>query len=720
MKKIEYKEENGVAWVGFGFNNTKKMTVLCQETLTELQSLVEEIDTKAREKKISFLVFHSLVPSCFLAGADIKMIHGLKTVQEAKEGARVGQKIFNTIEDLPIPSVAFVDGVCMGGGLELALACNLIVASSNEKTSFALPEVKLGIIPGFGGTYRLPLKIGTPDALDLILSGKAVNAHKAKKLGLVEEVFPKEMLKERGLSFAQKYFKNSSSKEKNFKETLKHFALENPVSKRVIFQKAKESTLKATKGHYEAPLKILETMMSGLFLKRTAYLEKEASALAELALSSQSANLRHLYFLMEGQKKYTGPEVKEGGVLTLKKGGVIGAGTMGGGIAWLMASADMRPILKDITTQALELGLKQSSKNFKDQVKRKKISHDEMIRKQRSISPQLTLEGIEPADFIIEAVVENLDLKKNIFQELESLVSPSCILATNTSSLRLKDMLPVFKNPERFLGVHFFNPVSKMPLVEIVRHENSSPAVLKAVFDWCLKVKKTPLIVGDGPGFLVNRILIPYLNEAGFLLEEGVEIETLDRVAKNFGMPMGPCRLMDEIGLDVGEKVAKVLGQALGERGKSSEIFSKMAQKNLLGKKTNKGFFLYNNSSKKEELNPEATDLLFKDKGGNRKSLSSTEIEKRLILPMINEAARVLEEKIVYTAGEVDIGLIFGIGFPPFRGGLLRFADSLGIEKLLEDTKRLEQEVNPHRFAPAPLLRDLAQKKQKFYEFSSF
>jgi 3-hydroxyacyl-CoA dehydrogenase/enoyl-CoA hydratase/3-hydroxybutyryl-CoA epimerase len=703
-EKIKFEIENKVAYVGFGYNCDKSMTVLDEAALTELRDIVEELHQK--KKELDGVVFHSLKKNCFLAGADINLIASLKTENEGAHGAEQGQNIFNRIEDLSVPTVVCVDGVCLGGGMELSLSCNSIICSDNSKTQLGLPEVKLGLIPGFGGTYRMPRRVGLPTALDLILTGKGLNSKKAKRVGLVDEVYPKENL----LKMAPKHFKGGKKKQ-SFKDTVEHFASDNFLSRKIIFQKARENVLKQTKGFYQAPLKILDVMEAGMMKGRSSYLSSEAQAFGELCVGEQSKNLQHLFFLMEGSKKYAGPQ-SEGELPKLERGAALGAGTMGGGIAWLMAESGMAPIMKDIGTEALELGLKQSSSNFMGKVKRKRMTYEEFERKQRSITPQLDYNGFEKTDLVIEAVVENMDIKKSVFAETEKHVPENCLLTSNTSSLSVEEMSTALEKPERFAGLHFFNPVHRMPLVEIITHSKISNETIVALYNWCLKVKKTPVVVGDGPGFLVNRILMPYLNEAGYLLIEGVPMKELDEACLNFGMPMGPCRLLDEIGIDVAVKVAKIIHAGLGDRAESSDLSQQMVDKGFLGKKSGKGFYIYDEKGKPIGPNEEALAIL----GSARKKMSETDIQMRVFLPMINEASYILDDGIVKKPSDVDLGLIFGIGFPPFRGGLLRYADGEGLERIYKAIEKFSSEVSSNRYAPSSFLKKLVDKKKKFYD----
>ncbi len=702
-KRISYEIVDKVAHIGFGHNCKKSMTVLDEETLQELDRIVEEL--KANKKSIDAALFFTHKERCFLAGADITLIAAMKTEADGAEGSESGQTIFNKVEDLPFPTIALVHGVCLGGGTEFSLSCNTILMSDDKSSVMGLPEVKLGLIPGFGGTYRMPKRVGLPNSLDLILSGRSVKARKAKKMGLVDEVYPKERLVE----MSTRHYKKSKKKQ-SFTDSLSDFAQDNFLSRKVIFQKARENVLKKTKGFYQAPLKILDTMEAGMMKGRSSYLSAEAQTFGELCVSAQSKNLQHIFFMTEKVKKYSGPQ-STGDIPKLKKGACLGAGTMGGGIAWLMSDNGMAPIMKDLNVGALELGLKQASSNYQGALKRRKLSSEDFERKMRSISAQTDFSGFEKVDLLIEAIVEDLKIKQTVFADTEKKMRDDALITSNTSSLSVEEMSKALEKPERFAGLHFFNPVHRMPLVEIITHSKVAPETVEALYNWVLKTKKTPVVVKDGPGFLVNRILMPYLNEAGYLLEEGVSMKEIDEACVNFGMPMGPCRLLDEVGIDVAVKVAKILHDGLGDRAKSSGLSKKMVDMDCLGKKNSKGFYLYDSAGKETGANEKVQSLFTKSK-----VMSETEIQMRVILPMINEASIILDEKLVAGPEDVDLGLIFGIGFPPFRGGLLRYADSEGLDRIYKAIEKYSESVDFDRYQPSMFLKDLVSNKKKFYD----
>lgn len=705
FQHISFEVKNELLWIGLGLNETKSMTTLTKESIAEIKEAIMKAQELEKKKDIKGLLFFSHKPGVFLAGMDISVISSLKSEAEALRGLDEAHPVFNALEDLKIPTVALVDGVCLGGGLELSLACKKIFVSDNPKTALGLPEVMLGVLPGFGGTYRLPKKVGLPSALDMILTGRQVKGKNAYRMGLADAVLPTERMRE----LAPDYLLNrKTGKKKSVKDEVQAAAMDNFLTRKIIFQKAREKVLETSKGFYPAPLKILEVLERGAGKPRADYLALEAEAFAELSQSTQSKNLQHIFFLTDNSKKVENKDQ----LPNISRGAVLGAGVMGGGIAWLFAQNNQAPIMKDISKEALELGLKQASQNFMGALKKKRMSEDDFNRKMRSIVPTLTFEGMKGADLVVEAVVENMDIKKKVFNELEGYVRKDCILTSNTSSLSIEEMSKALVDPSRFAGLHFFNPVNKMPLVEIITHDRVDPKVIQTLVKWALEVKKTPIVVKDGPGFLVNRILAPYLNEAAFLLEEGVSVEALDEAALNFGMPMGPCRLMDEIGLDVCVKVGKIMHEGLGSRATPSGLAAKLYDLKLLGKKNGKGFYLYDEKGKVTGRNPEVAKIL-PTKKANRDEMT---IQMRLFLPMVNEAAYILADKICDKAATVDIGMIYGTGFPPFKGGLLKWADSEGLDQIAERLKNFASEVNRDRYQIAPFLQLMISDKKKFYD----
>ncbi|MDA9793058.1 3-hydroxyacyl-CoA dehydrogenase NAD-binding domain-containing protein [Bacteriovoracaceae bacterium] len=704
-QKISFEVKESVAYLGLGLNNDKSMTTLTPESLLELQDVIGVVEKLDQSGEATGLVIFSHKENCFLAGVDVTLISGLDSEATAIKGCEAGQGIYNRIEDLKMTTLALVDGICLGGGCELILSCDRVIVSDNTKTAIGLPEVMLGVLPGFGGTYRLPKKVGLPTALDMILSGKQIKAKKAVKLGLADWIMPSERM----LSLASEYLtKKIDDKKKSLKDSLEGMAGDNFITRKIIFQKARETVLKKSKGFYPAPLKILELMENGHGKRRDAFLAREAQMFAELSQTPQSKSLQHIFFMTDSSKKLD----KNIELKSVKRGAVLGAGTMGGGIAWLFAKNKQAPYMKDLNQAGLELGLKQASDNYQGALKRRRITKDDFNRQMTSITATTNYDGFKSVDLVVEAVVENMNVKKSVIAEVEHEVKADCLITSNTSSLSVNEMASSLENSKRFAGLHFFNPVNKMPLVEIIKHDNVSQKTIDSLYAWCLKVKKTPIVVGDGPGFLVNRILAPFLNESAYLLAEGISIEALDQAILNFGMPMGACRLMDEIGLDVCQKVGKVMEDGIGERMKACNLSAKITDAGHLGKKSGAGFYKYSSAGKSEGINEE----ILKDLPSDKLELDETTIQMRVFLPMINEASYILDEKIVDEAEQVDLGLIYGIGFPPFRGGLLKYADDEGLDRIVNAIERFSSSVSPTRYSLSPYLKKLAEGKKKFYE----
>jgi len=681
------------------------MTTLDLETMGELDTALREV-TEKQEDDVSGLIFFSYKKNVFLAGMDVSVIRDLKDVQAGIEGAQQGQETYNQVEDLLIPTIACVDGVCLGGGFELALACKTILVSDSPQTVLGAPEVSLGLLPAFGGSYRLPRRIDLPNALDLMLSGRLVKGETAKAMGLVDQVYGKERLLEMAIS---KHIWGQNE-EVCLKGPVESGVTPDLAARKSILRRARESVLKKTKGHYEAPLRILDLLESSLGDPRSTYLEREAQLLGELAVSEQSRNLQNIYFLHANSQQYRGP-VCEKEKLIIRTGAVVGAGTMGGGIAWLMANNDMSPRMKDINTRALEMGLEQAGNIFANALERNKISKDECKRKQGSIKAQLDYRGFKNIDLVVEAVVEEMETKKRILAEIEKEARDDCLITSTTSSLSANEMASFFVKPERFAGLHFIGPVNRVPLVEIITHDQISAETISALYDWAVRVKKVPVVVKDAPGFLVNRILTPFVNEALYLLDEGVPIDELERACLDFGMPKGPCHLLDEVGIDVMLKLVSILNETTGDRFKPAAMYEGLSNLEYDGKKRKKGFFHYDDRGRKLEINKDILEYL----PAQKIKMSEKEIQERVIIPMINEAATVLQDQVVRTVEEIDLGVVFGIGFPRFRGGLLKYADSRGLDNILKVLDQYAQDLDGKRFEACSLIRELGKKKRTFY-----
>jgi 3-hydroxyacyl-CoA dehydrogenase / enoyl-CoA hydratase / 3-hydroxybutyryl-CoA epimerase len=681
-----------IATLTFDLEN-EKINKLSFEILKEFKEILNTIES---DSSIKALVIDSAKKNIFIAGADIKEIEKLKDEKEVYEALMEVHEIFNKLENLTIPTIAYINGACMGGGLELALACKYRVLSTNEKTKLAFPEIKLGIFPGFAGTIRAPKLIGLVNALDLILTGKTVDAKKAYKLGLADMIFDdaqKEFMLD---SFVKKAIYGTINKKTNFK--LLNYAPLNEI----VFNKALKGLEAKVNKDFKAPYVALEVIKATINKELEDAIKIEAKEFAKLAVSKESKNMIKLFFLFEKlNKNYTKTQNPISNAI------VLGNGVMGKGIIWLFSKylKDVRIKIRDIS-QANEI-IKDVSKIYDYLIKTRKMTKNEAELKLNKISYTENFTGFKNFDFIIEAIVEDENIKKQTYAQIESLTNESGIIATNTSSISIEKLASEVKNKENFLGVHFFNPVNLMPLVEVIPNANTSKETINKVFELLISCGKTPILVGDCAGFIVNRILLPYMNEAAFILEQGSKIEKIDNVIKDFGMPMGPFTLADTVGVDIGYKVATILNESYGSRMPIASIIEKMYNAKLLGAKTKAGFYEY--AGRDKYANSHVTSML----ENNNKIIEDEEIVQRCIYIMINEASRCLEENIVTDAAIIDFAMITGTGFPPYKGGLLSYANEIGLKNILESLRKFEKEYGS-RFTPSNLLIKLVEEYEDF------
>lgn len=683
----------------------EKVNILKSAVLQEISANLKEL---AKDKELKCLVIESAKKGNFIAGADINEIKNITEKDEAFSLVQQGQMIISEFAELNCPTICVISGSCMGGGTELALACDYRVAIIDDKTKIALPEVNLGIIPGFGGTQRLPRLIGLSRSLPLILTGKAIDAKKAYKLGVVDDFFPAEQKKEKLKKFistilSEKDATKIINKRKQKFPFIDKFNFLVPL----VCAKAKKNVLAKTQGHYPAPLKAIEVVKKGLGKDINAALKIELDAFVDLVIKQSSKNLIDLFFISEKAKKVTFAK-KNSEVKKIDKAAVLGAGVMGGGIAWFFTKLDIRVRLKDLNLKAIALGYQQVEKIYTTLVKIRKYKTNQALLKKGLISYSLDYQGFANTDIIVEAIIEDMKIKKASFKELEKHINENTIIASNTSSLSINEMAKSLEKPKRFIGMHFFNPVNRMPLVEVIPAQETNTETIETIFSLCRKAGKTPILVKDAPGFLVNRILIPYINEAGYLLAEHQDLENIDKIVSEFGMPMGPFTLADNVGIDVGYKVAKILEKSFGKRMKVSDLLEQTYQAKFLGKKTGLGFYDYKNQGK--------INLKLKDFYKNEaKTYSSEQIIDRLILVMVNEAAKCLEEKIIADHELLDLAMVMGTGFPAFRGGVMKYADNRGIANIVAKLELMAKNICQERFKPAKLLQDMAKNGKSFY-----
>ena len=695
-------DPNGIVHVVFDRPNDK-VNLLTPAILEDLGHLMDSVHGR---EDVRGVLFASAKPDCFIAGMDVEVIAAFTDAFKAAEGARFGQIVFQKIADLPVPSAAAIGGICLGGGTELALACTVRVAADTKATKIGLPETQLGIIPGFGGTQRLPRLVGLTGALDLILTGKQLDAKRAQRAGLVDLVAPDEYLERETIKLMQK----AASGLRRRRPLLARLAESVGPARRFILQKAEKATAaKVTPEAYPAPFRALEAIDAAFALPPSQGFDLEARIVGELVPTRTSKNLIWIFKSQSALKK------DAGGMAALprkvRRAAVLGAGIMGGGIAQLIADKGIPVRLRDVRGEALLTAMRHAAGLWKEQVVKKRLSPREMRQKLGFIAPTLEETGFAKVDVVLEAVVENLDVKQKVLAAMEERIGDRAVFASNTSTLPISDIAARAVRPERVVGLHFFNPVHRMPLVEVIAGVRSSPEAVATVHAFARELGKVPVVVRDAPGFLVNRILMLYFNEALRLLAEGITIEAADAAMREFGMPMGPFALLDEIGLDTGQHAAGVLEGAFGKRiGAATPILQAQVAAGRLGKKNGKGFYHYKNG-RRAGPDAAATKLAH---AGPALSLPVETLQERMVLAMVNEAAVCLEDGVVREPRDVDIGMVFGTGFPPFRGGLLRYADSIGLAVLVDRLARLADSQG-ERFRPAPLLRDMVREERRFY-----
>lgn len=667
-----------------------------------LEELDAHLATLEARRDLKGVVLISAKARIFIAGADLNSFTKDFTDEGLGQTVDLGHRIFTRLERLPVPSVAAINGVCLGGGCELALACDWRVATPDKSTKIGLPETQLGILPAWGGSVRLPRLIGLPAALGLILAGKQLAAVPAQKAGLVDELAHPEYL----LGVAKKFVARGKRPPPS-PPGLINSALARPV----VAMKAKQGVLARTHGHYPAPLKALEVCLAAFGKPLEQGLALERAAFLELSRTIACRSLMGIFFLQERAKKLKAPEAGGAG-RKVRSVAVVGAGVMGAGIAQWSAARGYPVILKDIAPDLLAKGLKAAEKIFRDAAKRRVFTEAEATAGLDRITPVATDVSLAHVDLVIEAAVEKLELKQKIFRQLEARAGAHTVLATNTSALSIDAIASGLADPGRVVGIHFFNPVHRMQLVEIVRGPRTSPAALDTALQFVKAIGKLPVLVKDSPGFLVNRILLPYMVEAVRLFNEGCGVRQLDQLMLDFGMPMGPLRLSDEVGLDVAQHVATDLQNRLPKPVPINDTLEKMIARGWLGKKTGAGFYVFpKEKGAKEQPNDGAGFLQTTGKGQGQDAAT---LQDRLVLVMVNEAARVLEESVVDAPEDVDFGMIFGTGWAPFRGGPLRYADTLGAAEIVQRLDRLAAEVAPY-FAPCARLREMGKSGRLFY-----
>lgn len=699
--------ENGVAVVSFDLPGgpVNKLNAAVKD---ELESLLARLGEDASVRAV---VLISGKPDTFIAGADIEEFTAITNQTEAERLSFEGQETVSRLETFQKPIVAAIHGACLGGGLEVALACHYRIATDHPKTVLGLPEVQLGLIPGAGGCQRLPRLIGARAALDMILTGKTERASKALRLGLVDEVVPQSILRRVAVAAGERLAREGQPR-RSPGAGISGFILDRTAAgRRLVYRAARKQVLKKTGGHYPAPLAALEAVQVGLEQGITAGLAEEHRAFGELAVGDVSRKLVQIFFATTALKKDDGVRSGPATPRQIRRLAVVGAGFMGAGIAGtavLNVEVDTR--LKDSDLTRVGKGLKSATALLKDRLAKRRLTRSQYDRLSALLSGSVDYSGFSRADLVIEAVFEELEVKRQVLAEAEAEIRPEAIFATNTSTIPIHQIAARARHPERVLGMHFFSPVERMPLLEVIPTEATSRDTIVTAVRFGRRLGKTVIVVADRPGFWVNRILSPYLNEAGHLLQEGVRIELIDRTMTEFGFPVGPVALLDEVGLDVAQKAGSVMHAAFGDRMKPAPTLPRMLGATRLGRKNGRGFYHYK-AGHKSGVDRSVYPLL-----GVRPADESDRdlVERRLVYSMLNEAALACADRVVRSPRDADIGAIFGIGFPAFRGGPLRMIDDLGPGRVVETLYQLQEHFG-ERFRPAPSLLEMARSGGRYY-----
>jgi 3-hydroxyacyl-CoA dehydrogenase/enoyl-CoA hydratase/3-hydroxybutyryl-CoA epimerase len=687
----------------------RSVNVFTRQVVADCEAALDRLD---EEKGLPVLIVRSGKPSGFVAGADLHEFLALKDSADAEATSALGQRLFGRLATLSVPSVAAISGPCLGGGLELALACDYRLVFDKPGTQLGLPEVELGLLPGWGGTQRLPAAVGLERGLQVILGGKRLNAREAFRWGLADALAATEAeLRDQFAKLVGRAIQEGKVKRGGLplRTWRQRFLESTRFGRRLLFRGAERMLRKRVPGDMPAPAEALEAVRTGLRDGMEAGLRYEREAAGRLALTAACRNLIGL-FLQREQARKLPAELYGAAPAEVKRVGVVGAGAMGAGIAQLAALKGAEVVVQEVNEEALGAGMVRIKALLDKAVERGVVSEAAAAKCFILLSGTVEWKGFDRADVVVEAVAENLDAKRAVFRELEARTRPDAVLATNTSSLPVAAIQEGLKHPERVGGLHFFNPVHKMPLVEVVRAEGSGDRALSTLAGWAITLGKTPVVVRDGPGFVVNRILMPYLNEAVLLVGEGVAIDEIDAVMKRFGMPMGPLELLDQIGLDVAADVAKTTaGTAVAQPALGA--FAQLRDKGWLGEKTGKGFYIHR--GKRLTVNTLAQNLLRSFHDGSQPRLDPAlppatrqrEARERMVLLMVNEAARALAEGMAADADHIDLAMVLGTGWAPHRGGPLHYADARGRADVVAALNQLAARYGP-RFEPCRALRD--------------
>lgn len=725
-KHIKLEHKNNVAIIRIDTPNAKVNT-LSKELFPEFTATFEKV---SKDDSVKAIVLISGKPSSFIAGADINMIQDCKTKEEVYELSKEGQRVMNEIEKCNKPVVSAIMGSCLGGGLEVALSTHYRIAVNDKKTVLGLPEVKLGLLPGSGGTQRLPRLVPIPNALDMMLTGKNVRPKSAKSLGIVDmlvepigpgvapaEVRTLQTLEDVAVQTALRLAKSGiPAKKKNLVQKITGKLFEYEFVQNFVFNKARAQVMGMTKGLYPAPLRIIDAVKTGVSKGSKQGYEAEANGFAELAMTNESKALISLFQGHTQCKKnrFGAPQHD------VKNIGILGAGLMGAGIAQVSIDKNYQVTLKDMSNTGIARGYNQVSKGLKDAVRKKRMTSFEADKILSNLKLQTDFENFDKLDMVIEAVFEDLNIKHRVLKETEDKTPSHCIFATNTSAIPIADIAKPSKRPDKVIGMHYFSPVDKMELLEIIATPQTSNDTIASAVQVGLKQGKVVIVVKDGPGFYTTRILSMASAELFNLFQEGVGPKEIDRASKNFGFPVGNATLLDEVGIDVAAHIAQFLSEKLGERATSKagvNILKDLVREGATGRKAKKGVYIYEEGVKGSDrpVNPTFLDIVSKYSIPSKMNNDEATIQWRLASKFINEAVLCLQEGIINSPVEGDIGAVFGLGFPPMKGGPFKFIDAYGADKILDKMNKF-RDIYGIQFEACDLLRDHAKdSSKKFY-----
>ena len=700
-------EEDGIAHLILD-NPDERVNTLSALFVEEFLETLGKIE---KDSRIKGLILESAKPGVFVAGADIKWLKTLKTPEDCKTFAENVHVPFNRLEDLKMHTVAAINGVCLGGGLELAMACKWRVAMEHKSVQIGLPEVKLGVLPGGGGTQRLPALVGIENALQLACAGKSLKPDEALKLGVIDAVLPAQGFADEvkkflmgkinsGADYRRPWFADSYRYGINDNE-------KNPEARNKIFEVARQMTLKQTKGHVRSPMKIIDAVENGAKKGFRAGLETEQAVFAEVLCSPEARGLVDLFLMQNAMTKVYGSSERSIKPADVKKVGVLGAGLMGSGIAHSIIASGRKAVMKDVNDEALKRGGQSIRGILNQDVQKGRMTESKMEEMMSLLQPTLDYEAFSDVDMVIEAVFEDMNLKHKTIKEVEKYIPEQCVFASNTSSLAITELAKASGRPQTFIGMHYFSPVNRMPLLEIIKGAKTSEKTVVTAVAIAHATRKLPIIVNDCYGFYTTRAVGSYLIEALRCLNDGADAKTIDEVIVEYGFPVGPITLLDEVGHDVGAHVMRIMEQAYPQRF-SNELTKVTVADGRLGRKNGRGFYKYEEGKKKgidETVYP-----LFKSRVDRK--LTKEEIEERIVVNLLNEVGFCMGENIVTNPVDAEMGLVLGIGFPPFRGGPLHAIDEIGADRVVETMGKLESKWGS-RFKAAPYLVSAARERRK-------